>query len=78
MRLMTYEECVQFLAEQAIEIRDASSNGMVAAGLIGKYYEKLADDVAVAIDNMEEETQKEIGIMHLTNQGEEWYKWSRP
>ena len=55
---MTYEECIQFLTEQAMEIRDAASNEFVAHALIEKYFAKLGDDVAETFEKMDAEAQQ--------------------
>lgn len=57
--MMTYEECVQFLVQQAIEIRDAASNNFVAAALIEKYFAKLGDDMAETLEKADKEEESE-------------------
>jgi len=55
---MTYDECVQFLAEQAMEIRDAASNAFVAEALIEKYFMKLGEDVGDVLEKLDDDAQQ--------------------
>ena len=53
--MKTYEECIQFLAEQVQEIIDAASNNFVAAAIIEKYFAQVADDMVERVKRIEEE-----------------------